>query len=901
MRRLKLSSYLGLLVLLFYFTTANAQYDFPTCYPAFDPAHGAYTGGDMVSHNGMNYQCAYYVTTAPPSPGWTTVGPCGDGGLGPDYEGPQRIIGYLPYWVPDYDLVNDFDPSVVTHLNIAFNLFKQNNNNYNSADFASIEWADFHKRKVDSVLFDLNVLNRAHQAGVTVSVAVGGATDFAFIWLMEHYYQNDAKLEEIANLIVNYVNTTGIDGVDLDMECWWPDPEISGTVEKGGRVRGDKWGGTDQGPEPAAIGLAKLAEKLRQKMPNKLLSAAVFGTSWYGNNYDDAIAEHLDWLGLMTYDFTGSWDKSPKGPHSALYKVPQAYPGQDANNPIYSAQDALEYWMGLAEPAWNHDGGFNVPKAKLAIGVPLYGYDFSQEKPNNGNGYVAVPYRTIVEQYPNAATSYDPQDSYNLGGKVDQIYYNTPNAGAAKIKYTKDYGHQGIIIWELTQDVPYNSNSSILKAINDEAGNNIGTPPVVSITSPADNATYSEGQAIVITATATDADGTVTKVDFYVNNNLVGTATSGPDYSFTWNGVTPGQHELKTVATDNDGKTGTSALVHINVNYTPVLTSIGVTPATASILVNTTQQFAAQAYDQTGAPMNASITWSATGGSISASGLYTAGNVSGNFIVTATSGTVNGTASVEVQEEQVPVLTSIVISPSTADILVNTTQQFSAQGYDQNNNAMDATYNWTATGGTVSSAGLYTAGDVAGDFVVTASSGTISGAASVTISGGGACDAPAYVENGGYSGGDQVENNGVRYECKPFPYEGWCNGQAWAYAPGEGMYWTDAWIEVGPCSSALKSGQQVQSPTFSTSKEEASIFPNPFNDFTNIKFRLAKDAHVEIKVYNSAGNEIATLLNEQMCSGYHKIRFDGSSLTPGLYIYTIRQDNDVVTGNLIKK
>ncbi len=59
---------------------------------------------------------------APSSPGWTSIRACGDGRLGSDYDGPQRIIGYLPYWVPNYDLVNDFDPSVVARLNIEFNL-----------------------------------------------------------------------------------------------------------------------------------------------------------------------------------------------------------------------------------------------------------------------------------------------------------------------------------------------------------------------------------------------------------------------------------------------------------------------------------------------------------------------------------------------------------------------------------------------------------------------------------------------------------------------------------------------------------------------------------------------------------------------------------------------------------
>jgi hypothetical protein len=36
------------------------------------------------------------------------------------------------------------------------------------------------------------------------------------------------------------------------------------------------------------------------------------------------------------------------------------------------------------------------------------------------------------------------------------------------------------------------------------------------------------------------------------------------------------------------------------------------------------------------------------------------------------------------------------------------------------------------------------------------------------------------------------------YECKPYPYSGWC-GVSTAYAPGSGYAWTDAWTLVGPC------------------------------------------------------------------------------------------------------
>ncbi len=77
--------------------------------------------------------------------------------------------------------------------------------------------------------------------------------------------------------------------------------------------------------------------------------------------------------------------------------------------------------------------------------------------------------------------------------------------------------------------------------------------------------------------------------------------------------------------------------------------------------------------------------------------------------------------------------------------------------------------------------------------------------------GGGNCDAPQYMENGGYQEGSRVQNAGSLYECRPFPNSGWCNGAAWAYAPGTGAHWEDAWTLVGPCDG----NPGNQSPTVS--------------------------------------------------------------------------------------
>src|SRR4051812_5890616 len=102
--------------------TARAQYTFPACGTPW-VSGTAYTQGQSVSFNKANYTAKYYTTAQPGNGDWTLVSKCGDGGIGADYSGKQRIIGYLPYWVPDFNF-SSFDPSVVNHVNVAFNLFQ---------------------------------------------------------------------------------------------------------------------------------------------------------------------------------------------------------------------------------------------------------------------------------------------------------------------------------------------------------------------------------------------------------------------------------------------------------------------------------------------------------------------------------------------------------------------------------------------------------------------------------------------------------------------------------------------------------------------------------------------------------------------------------------------------------
>lgn len=89
--------------------------------------------------------------------------------------------------------------------------------------------------------------------------------------------------------------------------------------------------------------------------------------------------------------------------------------------------------------------------------------------------------------------------------------------------------------------------------------------PSVSLTAPASGATLVMGSATTLTASASDLDGSVTKVAFYDGTTLLGEDTAAP-YSLTWTPGTTGSHTLSARATDNDGAVGTSASVSVTVS-----------------------------------------------------------------------------------------------------------------------------------------------------------------------------------------------------------------------------------------------------------------------------------------------------------------------------------------------
>jgi spore coat protein A, manganese oxidase len=68
-------------------------------------------------------------------------------------------------------------------------------------------------------------------------------------------------------------------------------------------------------------------------------------------------------------------------------------------------------------------------------------------------------------------------------------------------------------------------------------------------------------------------------------------------------------------------------------------------------------------------------------------------------------------------------------------------------------------------------------------------------------------------------------------------------------------------------------------------------YPNPFNPETTIRFQLPKDSPVQLKVFNTAGQEVATLAEGPFAAGVHTVRFNGSHLASGMYYAKITAGN----------
>src|SRR6266516_4716087 len=189
----------------------------------------------------------------------------------------------------------------------------------------------------------------------------------------------------------------------------------------------------------------------------------------------------------------------------------------------------------------------------------------------------AVVYLNGVEvrrdNMPTGTITYTNYASSVVGGTDEQTYFSSSLAGSPLVNGTN------IIAVEVHQA---NAGSSDLAFDLELRGTNV--PPIVSVTNPTNNASFAAGADLTISASASDSDGAITKVEFFLGGIKLGETATSP-YSVVWNSPIEGQYTLTAVATDNDGAATISAPVTITVEDAnpPVLLSALASPAKVTV------------------------------------------------------------------------------------------------------------------------------------------------------------------------------------------------------------------------------------------------------------------------------------------------------------------------------
>ncbi|RYF26031.1 MAG: hypothetical protein EOO42_02485 [Flavobacteriales bacterium] len=241
------------------------------------------------------------------------------------------------------------------------------------------------------------VVQRAHSKNVKVLMSCGGGSP-------QRYYGKllATKRTQLVNNLINFVDQYHLDGIDVDLEGDDIDSNYQNFI-------------TDlRGPLTTR---------------NKLLTSAV--AWWTRARITDVALSQFDFINIMAYDAAGPWDLGNPSQHS-----PYAYAAQH-----------LDYW--------HNDRG--MPKNKLVLGVPFYGYGFGYVFDNN-----IVPrqmnWKTVQQNYP-GSVNHD-QITFTSGGT---FYYNGKNTIKSKTQLAaQDAG--GIMIWHLLYDSP--NEHSLLDVIH---------------------------------------------------------------------------------------------------------------------------------------------------------------------------------------------------------------------------------------------------------------------------------------------------------------------------------------------------------------------------------------------------------------------------------------------------
>lgn len=302
------------------------------------------------------------------------------------------VVAYLPMWNMPY--VPDW--SKITHVCLAFGIV-------NADGTVNMERIDEHKYIIEQA--------RKNDVKALLSIGGGGSRNFSAAIV-------DAPTRrKLVDNLVEITKSYHLDGIDVDYEEWDGGP-----------------GGASESDLQRRESLELLYRELREELgADKLITAAV-NASWDNggsglyNCFNNTMHQYLDFVSLMIYDETGPWSGTRTGPHS----------GWDF------FENAISHWLTNRQ----------LPREKLVVGVPFYGYQFSKR------GYAAdaqgISYRKILEMF--------PDEDAHLKDSVGLLYYDGLPTIIRKAEIVKNDQLGGIMFWEITQDTDI-PEKSLLNAI----------------------------------------------------------------------------------------------------------------------------------------------------------------------------------------------------------------------------------------------------------------------------------------------------------------------------------------------------------------------------------------------------------------------------------------------------
>lgn len=116
----------------------------------------------------------------------------------------------------------------------------------------------------------------------------------------------------------------------------------------------------------------------------------------------------------------------------------------------------------------------------------------------------------------------------------------------------------------------------------------VAVPPVITLTSPLNQATFAKDKTVVMTATASDPDGNIIGVSFYEGKNLLTTVNTAP-FTYNWSGMSPGTYSISAEAFDTDGLSTKTSSVTITIQNVVTVLEDNVEITELNVFPNPTQ------------------------------------------------------------------------------------------------------------------------------------------------------------------------------------------------------------------------------------------------------------------------------------------------------------------------